>query len=107
MSTGAPRRILVVDNYDSFVFNLVQYLAQLGAECEVHRNDDVDLARVHWANPDSLLVQVLARDQKALACSTQLSPSCTARPGRAESRAIQARGDWLGRRMSGAADLPA
>jgi para-aminobenzoate synthetase component 2 len=37
----APRRILVVDNYDSFVFNLVQYLAQLGAECTVRRNDEV------------------------------------------------------------------
>lgn len=34
-------RILVVDNYDSFVYNLVQYLAQLGAECEVWRNDAV------------------------------------------------------------------
>ncbi|MEV6005842.1 aminodeoxychorismate/anthranilate synthase component II [Streptomyces sp. NPDC051976] len=37
-------RILVVDNYDSFVFNLVQYLYQLGAECEVRRNDQVELA---------------------------------------------------------------
>jgi para-aminobenzoate synthetase component II len=37
----SARRILVVDNYDSFVFNLVQYLAQLGAECDVRRNDDV------------------------------------------------------------------
>jgi para-aminobenzoate synthetase component 2 len=34
-------RILVVDNYDSFVFNLVQYLAQLGAEVQVRRNDEV------------------------------------------------------------------
>src|SRR5688572_11978471 len=34
-------RILVVDNYDSFVFNLVQYLAQLGADCTVRRNDEV------------------------------------------------------------------
>ena len=34
-------RILVVDNYDSFVFNLVQYLAQLGADVTVRRNDDV------------------------------------------------------------------
>ena len=34
-------RILVVDNYDSFVFNLVQYLAQLGAEVDVRRNDEV------------------------------------------------------------------
>lgn len=37
-------RILVVDNYDSFVFNLVQYLYQLGAECEVVRNDEVRTA---------------------------------------------------------------
>jgi para-aminobenzoate synthetase component 2 len=42
----APRRVLVVDNYDSFVFNIVQYLAQLGAECTVVRNDEVDLASV-------------------------------------------------------------
>ncbi len=36
-------RVLVVDNYDSFVYNLVQYLAQLGAECVVRRNDDDEL----------------------------------------------------------------
>ncbi len=42
-------RILVVDNYDSFVFNLVQYLAQLGAEVDVRRNDAVtpDEARAY------------------------------------------------------------
>ncbi len=39
-------RILVVDNYDSFVYNLVAYLGQLGADCVVRRNDDVDLASV-------------------------------------------------------------
>jgi para-aminobenzoate synthetase component 2 len=39
-NTGVAR-ILVVDNYDSFVFNLVQYLAQLGAEVTVKRNDEV------------------------------------------------------------------
>ncbi|MGH3532081.1 MAG: aminodeoxychorismate/anthranilate synthase component II [Mycobacterium sp.] len=37
-------RILVVDNYDSFVFNLVQYLGQLGAEAQVWRNDDARLS---------------------------------------------------------------
>ncbi|MGH3645722.1 MAG: aminodeoxychorismate/anthranilate synthase component II [Micromonosporaceae bacterium] len=41
-----PARVLVVDNYDSFVFNLVQYLGQLGAECVVRRNDEVSLAEV-------------------------------------------------------------
>ena len=38
---GRVVRVLVVDNYDSFVFNIVQYLAQLGAEVEVRRNDEV------------------------------------------------------------------
>jgi len=36
-------QVLVIDNYDSFVYNLVQYLAQLGAEVAVRRNDEVDL----------------------------------------------------------------
>jgi para-aminobenzoate synthetase component 2 len=39
-------RILVIDNYDSFVFNLVQYLGQLGVDCEVRRNDQIDTAAV-------------------------------------------------------------
>ena len=39
-------RILVIDNYDSFVFNLVQYLGQLGAECEVRRNDEISVREV-------------------------------------------------------------
>jgi len=39
-------RVLVVDNYDSFVYNLVQYLAQLGVECVVRRNDAVDFAEI-------------------------------------------------------------
>ena len=38
-----PLRILVIDNYDSFVFNLVQYLAQLGADPVVRRNDEIPL----------------------------------------------------------------
>ena len=40
-------RILVVDNYDSFVFNLVQYLGQLGVEAAVWRNDDARLSDAH------------------------------------------------------------
>lgn len=44
-----PARILVVDNYDSFVYNLVQYLAQIGAEVEVWRNDDPRFADPRFA----------------------------------------------------------
>jgi para-aminobenzoate synthetase component 2 len=43
-------RILVVDNYDSFVYNLVQYLAQLGVQCMVRRNDAVKPADLAAAN---------------------------------------------------------
>ena len=39
----AAKKILVIDNYDSFVYNLVQYLAQLGAECTVVRNDEIEV----------------------------------------------------------------
>ena len=42
-------RILVIDNYDSFVYNLVQYLAQIGAEVEVWRNDDPRFADADFA----------------------------------------------------------
>jgi len=47
-------RVLVIDNYDSFVYNLVQYLAQLGATTTVRRNDVVDLDEV--ADVDGVLV---------------------------------------------------
>ena len=39
--SNKPAKILVIDNYDSFVYNLVQYLGQLGAQCTVLRNDEV------------------------------------------------------------------
>jgi para-aminobenzoate synthetase component 2 len=39
-----PVRVLVVDNYDSFVYTIAGYLTQLGAECDVRRNDEVSLA---------------------------------------------------------------
>ncbi len=43
-------RILVVDNYDSFVYNLVQYLGQIGAEVEVWRNDDPRFSDPGWTD---------------------------------------------------------
>ena len=49
-------RILVVDNYDSFVFNLVQYLQQLGAECIVRRNDAVTTDEVAALDVDGVLL---------------------------------------------------
>jgi anthranilate synthase/aminodeoxychorismate synthase-like glutamine amidotransferase len=49
-------RVLVVDNYDSFVYNLVQYLGQLGAEPVVYRNDTIDVDAARALRPDALLI---------------------------------------------------
>jgi para-aminobenzoate synthetase component 2 len=49
-------RVLVVDNYDSFVFNLVQYLAQLGAEVEVRRNDTFSVDDPIVSDVDGILL---------------------------------------------------
>lgn len=49
-------RVLVVDNYDSFTWNLVQYLEVLGATTEVHLSDRIDVAGIRARAPDGLLV---------------------------------------------------
>ena len=49
-------RVLVIDNYDSFVYNLVQELGELGAEPEVHRNDAIDIEGIRAASPDAILI---------------------------------------------------
>ena len=49
-------RILVIDNYDSFVYNLVQELGELGAEPVVHRNDAIDIDGIRAASPDAILI---------------------------------------------------
>jgi len=49
-------RILVLDNYDSFVYNLVQYLAQLGADCAVYRNDELTLGEAIAQPADGVLL---------------------------------------------------
>jgi anthranilate synthase/aminodeoxychorismate synthase-like glutamine amidotransferase len=53
---GAVPRVLVIDNYDSFVYNLVQYLGELGAEPIVHRHDAVSLDEMRALEPDAVLV---------------------------------------------------
>jgi anthranilate synthase/aminodeoxychorismate synthase-like glutamine amidotransferase len=49
-------RVLVIDNYDSFTFNLVQYVGELGAEVEVFKNDGIDIAGIRARRPDAILV---------------------------------------------------
>ncbi len=49
-------RVLVIDNYDSFTYNLVQYLGELGAEVEVVRNDRATVAELLERRPDRLVI---------------------------------------------------
>ncbi len=49
-------RILMIDNYDSFTYNLVQYLAELGAEVEVVRNDQITVEEIERINPDKIVI---------------------------------------------------
>jgi anthranilate synthase component 2 len=49
-------RLLLVDNYDSFTFNLVQYLGELGAEVEVFRNDAIDVPGIRKRRPHGLVL---------------------------------------------------
>jgi len=49
-------KVLVIDNYDSFVYNLVQYIGELGAETIVYRNDQVTLKQVKELKPDRIVI---------------------------------------------------
>lgn len=48
--------LLMIDNYDSFTYNLVQYLAELGQEVQVYRNDEIDLAKVAALKPTHIVI---------------------------------------------------
>jgi len=48
--------ILMIDNYDSFTYNLVQYFSELGAEVDVVRNDAITIEGIHHKNPDRIVI---------------------------------------------------
>jgi anthranilate synthase component 2 len=48
--------LLMIDNYDSFTFNIVQYLGELGADVKVVRNDAIDIQGIRELNPDRLVI---------------------------------------------------
>jgi anthranilate synthase component 2 len=48
--------LLMIDNYDSFTFNLVQYLGELGEDVRVYRNDEIELGQIEKLNPDRIVI---------------------------------------------------
>lgn len=48
--------ILVIDNYDSFTYNIVQYLGEIGEEVIIYRNDAIDIAKIERIRPDQILL---------------------------------------------------
>ena len=48
--------ILMIDNYDSFTYNLVQYLRELGQEIIVHRNDQITVSEIRQLSPEAIVV---------------------------------------------------
>ena len=48
--------LLMIDNYDSFTYNVVQYLGELGADVRVYRNDEITIEEIEALNPDQLVI---------------------------------------------------
>ena len=56
MSVGQVFMLLMIDNYDSFTYNLVQYFAELGSEVQVHRNDTISLEEIEALAPERIVI---------------------------------------------------
>ena len=72
-------RVLVLDNYDSFVYNLVQYLGQLGADVVVRRNDALDVASLDELEVDGVLISPGPGTPQDAGVSMELVSACAAR----------------------------
>jgi para-aminobenzoate synthetase component 2 len=56
MASNTKKRVLMIDNYDSFTYNIVQYLGELGADVIVRRNDAIDVAGVRALHPAAVVI---------------------------------------------------
>ena len=65
--------IVLLDNYDSFTYNLFQYMIDLGAEVNVFRNDEISIKEIQSLNPEKI-VSYLKNDSRVLSFGTKKSP---------------------------------
>ncbi|MCB0623481.1 MAG: anthranilate/aminodeoxychorismate synthase component II, partial [Saprospiraceae bacterium] len=56
MTRKSPANLLLIDNFDSFTYNLYDYLLQLGARCEVRRNNVLTVAEIEALRPDGIVL---------------------------------------------------
>jgi anthranilate synthase/aminodeoxychorismate synthase-like glutamine amidotransferase len=56
LKRGERRMLLLIDNYDSFTYNLYQYLSELGADVQVRRNDQVSIGEIESMSPDHIVI---------------------------------------------------
>ncbi|MDO6441401.1 MULTISPECIES: aminodeoxychorismate/anthranilate synthase component II [unclassified Marinobacter] len=64
--------LLMIDNYDSFTYNVVQYLAELGADVQVHRNDEITVEQIEALNPERLVISPGPCTPKEAGVSTEV-----------------------------------
>jgi anthranilate synthase component 2 len=72
MGARLSGQVLVIDNYDSFTFNLVQYLRELGAVVTVERNDALSVAEVRRADPAAIVISPGPRTPEEAGCCVEL-----------------------------------
>jgi len=72
-------RLLMIDNYDSFTYNLVQYLGELGAEVEVHRNDAAPVAELLRDEPAGVVISPGPGDPEGAGVSLEMVAACAER----------------------------
>src|SRR5713226_6555006 len=71
---GIPVKVLILDNYDSFVYNLAQYVGEIADKVVVKRNDEIEVARVKELSPDRIIISPGA----GTPCNARYFGTCTA-----------------------------
>ena len=98
--------LLIIDNYDSFTYNLVQYFGELGAEMKIFRNDQITVDEIRALGPSRLCISPgpCYPREAGISCEAIRTLRVDAADARGVSRAP---GDWGGVRRRGGARAPA
>ena len=64
--------LLMIDNYDSFTYNIVQYFGELGEDVRVHRNDEITIAEIEALNPDRICISPGPKDPSQAGISIEV-----------------------------------